>query len=149
MYYIESFPCSFYHLALYFVHPYLCRRARIFLLFYNSIVVFFYMQRKIAFCEQFFVLRANLFYNYHWMPSIKNTLNARYANNVPWVTSLCNLQPSIFIYRIKMIRHSIMYSASSLSVLLSLFLSLSLSFSLGYEEVLSSKVHFRCMHYLY
>lgn len=142
MYYIESFPCSFYHLALYFVHPYLCRRARTFLLFYNSIVVF-YMQRKIAFCEQFFVLRANLFYNYHWMPSMKNTLNARYANNVPWVTSLCNLQPSIFIYRIKMIRHSIMYSASSLCP------SLSLSFSLGYEEVLSSKVHFRCMHYLY
>lgn len=61
--------------------------------------------------------------NYHWMPSMKNTLNARYANNVPWVTSLCNLQPSIFIYRIKMIRHSIMYSASfSLS---SFFLSLS------------------------
>lgn len=122
MYYIESFPCSFYHLALYFVHPYLCRRARTFLLFYNSIVVF-YMQRKIAFCEQFFVLRANLFYNYHWMPSMKNTLNARYANNVPWVTSLCNLRPSIFISISKMIRHSIMYSASfSLS---SFFLSLS------------------------
>lgn len=84
------------------------------------LLFFFYMQRKIAFCEQFFVLRANLFYNYHWMPSMKNTLNARYANNVPWVTSLCNLQPSIFISISKMIRHSIMYSASL--NLLSLFL---------------------------
>lgn len=93
--------------------------------YFIILLLFFYMQRKIAFCEQFFVLPVNLFYNYHWMPSMKNTLNARYANNVPWVTSLCNLQPSIFIYTIKMIRHSIMYSASSLS------LSFSLSFFLS------------------
>lgn len=111
--------------------------------YFIILLLFFLYAKENSILLAIFVLRANLFYNYHWMPSMKNTLNARYANNVPWVTSLCNLQPSIFIYMIKMIRHSIMYSASSLCP------SLSLSFSLGYEEVLSSKVHFRCMHYLY